>query len=408
MEKADAYLERSNSSPVNLYLRRDEGLLPHDSFFHIIPLAIGRLKSLTIEGTRENLQDITAHLTRPAPLLEELSICGGSHGVLNSNPMLTPTLFDGDLSSLRELALECVRTELPWRNMTNLTWFLLCNTSSVSMQQLLDFLESAPHLRDVDILGTPISGTQYGRVVSLACLKRMSITSGLPPILLDHLLIPTGAELTTQVKLPGLLIKDHLPRSLDNLKNFSAFTKIQLSGRRLYRHIQFSGPNGRVEMIAEISQVDETRETSMLFECLAQFDTSKTIHLEIDYGGSPSSDHPHRALLPMKDLLTLTLSLCASPQIFIYALDPTVGSSGVLVCPKLEEIIIEHRGEFDIESILRVAAARASRGAKLKLVRIVTRGGVAEIDASELKKHVLHVECSHKVDIKGYLGDKED
>ena len=228
--------------------------------------------------------------------------------------------------------------------------------------------------------------------MSLVCLKEIIIVRGLPSVLLDHLLIPIGAELATRVNLPGLLIQDHLPRSLDNLKNLSAFTKIQLSSRKHDMCIRFSGPNGLVEMMSEISRVGETR---VLFKSLAQFDTSKTEQLEIDHGGSPSSEHPYQAFLPMKKLLTLTLFLCARPHIFIHALDPSMSSSGVLVCPKLEEIIVEHRGAFDIESIFGVAAARASRWAKLKRVKIVSWGGLAEIDVSELRKHVSHVECSH-------------
>ena len=43
-----------------------------------------------------------------------------------------------------------------------------------------------------------------------------------------------------------------------------------------------------------------------LLESLAQVDTSKAERLKIDLGDSPSSDPLYRALLPMKDLRTLT------------------------------------------------------------------------------------------------------
>ena len=133
VKKAEVYLKRSKSSPVDMALIRSESPLPYDPFFRIIPLDIGRLESIYIEGTRENLEEITAHLTRPAPLLEELFIYGGTHGAPNLNSILSPTLFNKDLSSLCQLSLESVRTELPWRNMANLTRFMLTNTSSVSM-----------------------------------------------------------------------------------------------------------------------------------------------------------------------------------------------------------------------------------------------------------------------------------
>jgi hypothetical protein len=77
---------------------------PDHPFFEIIPHAIGRLRSLIHRCNAENLQDITAHLSRPAPLLEKLSICGDPNTTSQHyNPVLTPALFNGDLSSLRKL-----------------------------------------------------------------------------------------------------------------------------------------------------------------------------------------------------------------------------------------------------------------------------------------------------------------
>ena len=50
-------------------------------------------------------------------------------------------LFDGNLSSLRELRLKCVRTNLPWRNMAGLTSFTLSYTlrGNFPIEHLLDF-----------------------------------------------------------------------------------------------------------------------------------------------------------------------------------------------------------------------------------------------------------------------------
>jgi hypothetical protein len=82
------YLERSKSLPLNLSLDTEHSLPPCHPFFEIIPHAIGRLKSLSIEAAPDDLEDITAHLSRPAPLLEKLSIrssynivtqCSGPH-----------------------------------------------------------------------------------------------------------------------------------------------------------------------------------------------------------------------------------------------------------------------------------------------------------------------------------------
>jgi len=60
----------------------------------------------------------------------------------------------------------------------------------------------------------------------------------------------------------------------------------------------------------------------------------------------------------------------------------------------LEEIVIEHRGRLGIDNVRFMLEARASRGAKLKLVRIVSRDTSEDIGMSEFEKHVSHVEWS--------------
>lgn len=72
---------------------------------------------------------------------------------------------------------------------------------------------------------------------------------------------------------------------------------------------------------------------------------------------------------------------------------------GILVCPELEELVIEHDEEFDLGVIEWAAAARAVRGAELKVVRIVSWYGddmKAQLDASELKNHVSRVDWGLK------------
>ena len=282
--------------------------------------------------------------------------------------------------------------------MVNLTWFKLAEISSVSIGQLLDFFESAPRLREVKLrysITTP--GTINGRLVSLACLKRIKICGGPPSALLNHLLVPVGAELITKETLSGPLIEDHLPRSLDNLKNFPNFTMIELYADGPFPYLRFSGPNGQVKMIA---RVITSCGTSLLLETLADLDTSKTERLQIYFSASRIQGSPHQALLPMKELRTLKLYHCASPRIFVRVLHPSANLSEAVVCPELEELIIEHRTAFDIEAVVGMAAARASRGVKLETVRIVHwhRSGYTQPNVSELKKHVSHVECNGQWD----------
>ena len=399
-DKTCTYLERSKSSPINLSLSRDHDLAPSDPFLQIIPRAIGRLESLSIKGTPENLQDITTHLSRPAPLLDFLSIDGGSEYAPRRNPVLASPLFNEDLSPLRDLRLRSVRTELPWRNMVNLTSFTLACTSpgEISVRQLLDFFESAPRLCKVQLhSATPTSGAQDGRLVSLACLEWLSIFGSKPSsLLLNHLLIPVGAKLTTRVDLLGPLIEDHLPRSLDNLRNLTGFTEINLSIAVWYPRVQFSGPNGQVAMVPATPRIDTTH---LVLESLARFDTSKVERLEINRGDPSSRDLPYQTFLLMKSLRILTLSDCRSPHIFIDALRPRT-SSEVLICPELEELVLVlcvDEEALNITAVAQMAAMRALRGAKLKSVKIVGHDEAMWINASKLKEHVLCVKCGPDV-----------
>jgi len=405
-DKTRVYLERSKSSPINLQINRKNDLLPHDPLLQIIPLATGRLKSLRLIGSPESLANITAHLTHPAPLLEDLLIDGDCEFYPESNPVLTTSLFNGDLSSLRRLHLQSVRTELPWRNMANLTSFSLRYTSpgEATARHLLDFLEGAPHLREIELpTPTPWSSAQDGRLVSLAYLKKAEFFGGeATSVLLSHLLIPVGVRLTTWGGLPGPLIENHLPRSVDDLRNLSDFTKIHFYVGSWHSLLRFSGPNGRVRMFSTNPYANTT---CLVLGSLARYDTSKTKRLRIVHGNPLSSDSPYQALLPMKGLRILTIVRSNNPIFFIRALDPSADPSGVVVCPKLEELVLVSRMAkkmCDVESLVGMVAARASRGAKLKSIRVLTDGG-PKFNALELEKYVLHVECGSTV-----AGDDRD
>jgi len=379
LEKTRVYLERSKSSPIDLSLHNDHTSIS-DPFFKFLPHVAGRLKSLDIEGRSKHLQAISAYLNHPAPLLEELSIRSFN------DPLLPSTFLDGDLSSLHRLRLEDVGTELLWRNMVNLTSFTLICGWPISASQFLNFFESAPRLRDVRLYSeTPITGVQDGRLVPMACLERMECGGELESHLFDHLLIPAGAHLDMRVNLPSPT-EGRPPKFIDNLKNLPDFTAIGLQTDMT--QMRFSGPNG------EVSMAPLPFDTSSMLNFLAYFDTSKTERLGIQGGTPPAGTLLHLALLPMKGLRTLRLAQCEDLHIFIHALHPGMNSSGIMVCPELEELIIEHKLVFDLKVVEGVAAARASRGAKLKVVKIISwnRCIKAQLDASELKNHVSHVE----------------
>ena len=396
-EKTRVYLERSKSTPINLWLERDDGLLPNDPFLQIAPHALSRLRHLFIGTTPDHLQEITNYLSHPAPLLEELNIFGSTNDPF-LNPALATTLFDGDFSSLHSLCLHSVGTELPWRNMVNLTSFALGYVfePEVTIGQLLDFFESAPRLFDVELtFAAPTNGVQNGRLVSLTHLGKLFIYGSDPSSpLLNHLLIPVGVKMTTELDLPGPKIEDHLPRSLDNLRNLPDFTKIRLRFEPYTVSMEFTGPNGQVRMT---SISPEPAATRLVPRSLALFDTSKTEWFEI-VGSDPLSEDLHQALLSMKTLRTLTLSLCSDLPSFILALKPDPKSTNPIPCSKLESLVFRTGERFDIEAMVGVAAARAFGGAPFKLVKIINCGElVSREGVMELLKHVSHVETSHEV-----------
>jgi len=412
-DKTRVYLERSGSSRINLRLRRGLGLPSLDTFLQIISQAIGRLKSLSVSTDPGDLQDIISHLFHPAPLLETLDIDGGCYDEPQYNPVLASTIFNGDLSSLRRLHLECVRTELPWKNMVNLTSFTLNSSSVGNFGQLLDFFESAPHLRKIGLLFTTlISGGENGRLVSLDHLEKMEIIDcGPPSILLDRLVIPVGAKLVSQPDLDTFIIEDHVPRSLDNFKNLSSIAKIHLHLEGFQPlFVRLSGPYGQFCIMA--MQIDIPPGPAL--ESLARFDTSKTRRLRIDCSSGPlSRDPPYRALLAMKNLRTLVLSrwaglLCA----FMDALNPNTSLSKEVACPSLEELVFVHHlwkdddDEFNIQTVIEMAAARASRGVKLGTVK--DQAELDPVDVLELRKHVSHVEYGPGVDLYEDKSDDSD
>jgi len=272
--------------------------------------------------------------------------------------------------------------------MVNLTSFKLVHTSPITVTQFLDFFESAPHLREVRLSSmAPITGAQNGRLVSLACLTKMNTRGHHPSSpLFDHVLIPVGAHVRIRVDLPIPLVNGRPPRFLNNLTNLPNFTAIKLEDGP--SRMLFSGPNGEVRVVPQVDG------TCLMLGSLTNFDTSKTERLEIKCGKCPFSDPIYGALLPMKDLRTLTLTRCEDPRIFVRALHHGISLSGVVVCPKLEMLVIEHDGTFDIKDIVETAAVRASRGAKLKTVRIFPfhKTVNSRLDVLELKKYVLHVE----------------
>lgn len=102
----------------------------------------------------------------------------------------------------------------------------------------------------------------------------------------------------------------------------------------------------------------------------------------------------YSTFLLMNDLRTLMLIHCVNCP-FILVLNPKRNSSGTVVCPKLEELVLymENKDWFCIDLLLEMARGRASSGSKLPTTTIV--GSQESVPAKEvlrLRDHVSRME----------------
>ena len=183
-------IERSKSAPLEI---RFSLSYQGEAFLLTIP-HIPRLKTLSVYGdSTKFLPVLVERFSRPLLLLDELYI----HFPFDGTPTLPDELFNGNISSVRELTLACIITSLHWRNLPNLTTFNLRGVpeDKILSTQLLNFFESAPHLRYIRLHDSlPISNAPTERVVPLPHLKYLDIATRQARSVLDHLSIPAGAS----------------------------------------------------------------------------------------------------------------------------------------------------------------------------------------------------------------------
>ena len=288
--------------------------------------------------------------------------------------------------------------------MVNLTALILCHTptTDTSIESLLDFLESAPRLCSIHLYSAvPIIGAQSRRLVSLPRLEHMLISgAGLSSPLLDHLLIPIGAKLSIRVASGGSLTHGILPTPLDNLRNLSDFTQIKLHVDKYLAQMQFTGPNGLVNVSPEDVEHDLT---SPVLRSLNWFDTSKTERLKIIHTDPLYVADVIHALASMHNLRSLSLNLCKRPSAFIRALCFPPLSPGTMTCPKLEELILvlqpQEHPDREIRNVIEMVEVRALAGLKLKSLKIANWDGPTHEEARRLEEHVEHVEHGPGVQI---------
>ena len=349
------------------------------------------------------MPDAIGHLYCHAPLLEELDI------VLTSTyaPVLDSALFEGDLSSLRELSLSGVITRLPWNNLANLTTFNLksCNSGRDFITRLLDFFENAPLLHTI-VLEDSIpksSDLPSGRMVSLSHLHMLAITAKpAHSVLLDYLHIPVGASLILEFSFDGgeSPLREYLPETTANLRNVSYITAINLRLAPAQKFVRMNGPSGELRVHARWKDKTVTPYT-MDRRILRSLDLS--ILLSTSRLAVTRYNHPRpaevekcpvfRTLSSMNNLRTLVLTKCNNLP-FILALNPKETPSNLVLCPNLEELVlyIKSQDQFHIKRLNNMAKGRASRDAKLSSIMIV---GVGELapgrEVFKLREHIERV-----------------
>ena len=374
-----------------------------DAFFLVAP-HFHRLKSLVIR--LDVLPDAISHFRCQAPLLENLDISlSGSHA-----PVLDNALFKRDLSSVRRLRLEGVITHLPWNNLANLTRFTLksCLPGRSFITRLLDFFECAPLLHTIvlkDSIPTS-SDAPFGQITSLPNLRALSITAQpAHSILLNHLRTPTHALLSLKFAFcgNGSPLQDYLPGTFANLENLSHVTTINLCFGPAQKRLRLSGPSGELCVLARLEEPDETVSSCTLdhriLRSLSPGFLSTAQRLAVSKYKPPRPKKVEecpvfQTLYFTTSLRTLTLTKCHNLA-FIFALNPEKNSSGLVLCPDLEEIIlyIKSRDHFHIGHLLSMAKKRSVRGAKLSSINIVGLNKL--VPAKEvfgLREHVTHVD----------------
>ena len=394
VDKTRTYIQRSKTSSLKFYLcdtSRD------DAFSLIIP-HLHRLNSLVVYSPT-----LLRHFRCHFPLLERLDICPHAYKYRE----LDGALFNGDLSSLRELRLSGVTTRFPWKNLANLKDFDLKYSRHIDLARLLGFFESAPRLSNVKLhgLNPNSSNTPPRRIVPLRHLNTFNISMDPShPTLLNHLHIPARALLIFDFDLnrDGFSPLRHILEPHPNLMNLSYITTINIHFSSVKKFMRLSGPSGDLHVFgywkyqAAVSRAMNPRILCTLGPSILS--TAQRLALSEYTHPNPTQgvECPiFQTLFSSSDLRTLILNECDTLP-FVLALDPGENSSGPLLCPNLEQLVlyIVYWNQCHVEYLMSMAKNRALNGAKLSSITIVILVDIPQgEEVFRLKEHVTHVEC---------------
>ena len=392
VDKTRTYIQRSQSSSLKFHFG---GFGVIDEALTLVTPHIRRLKSLTIDAPV--LPSVLRHLRRPTPLIEKLDIkCFGDQALDNA-------LFNGDLSSLRELRLHGVVAHFPWTNLSNLRVIDLKSRSySYETTKILDLFVSAPLLHIVSLwYPIPVSSdVPPQRTVPLRHLKVLTImTDSSPSILLHHLLIPAGASVILEFPHHGdeSPFPDYFPERFPNSNNLSQITAINLPCNMNGTSLRLSGPSGSLRLLTPWRK-NPNEVACTIFPTLGPV-ISTTERLAIfgykRVASTNVEDCPiFQTLSSANHLQTLVLADCY-PMLFAKALDPSQNPSNLVLCSNLKKLVlyVKHWSLASAILLIRMAKNRASRGAKFSSITVIEVGDPALGELlSRLKEHVTHVE----------------
>ena len=404
VEKTRIYLDRSKASPLDIWLDDEEPpRFLNDAFLLTVP-HLDRLKSLSLYGSSNDLLQLTKYFGIPVPLLEELDL----RFTCAETPVIQDAIFDGNLSSLRELRLSGVIASLTWTNLSNLTTFALRQVPSnkISVTQLLNCFEHASLLRKIQLRDAfpNSSDAPLERVVPLPHLKFLAIVAQpAHTILLNHLSIPTGASLKQEINFSDdkSPIPTYLQKPCTSLENLSHITSVNLSFNSGV-FLRLDGPSGTLYVYGNWVGVEAWGPPIMdqrILRSLAQFRIPTVERLTITQCKASlpkkvEKSPVYTALLLANNLSSLTLTECINLP-FISTLNPKQNASRIVVCPELEELVlyIQRKDFFYINELLEMVKERASSGAKLSTIRIVSsQEFVPAKEVLKLRNHVSTVE----------------
>jgi hypothetical protein len=405
VDKTRAYIERSKSSPLEIVLYSHRARPYQKDAFHLVLPHISRVRSITIAGGNDLFNVLTTHFSCPVPLLRNLDL-EFSFAPL---PVLNGALFNGDLSSLRKLKLCRIDPHLPWKNLQKLTSFSLrcIPGEKISITQLLDLFENSTFLSEIKLGSMPASSdAPPGRVVALPHLKHLSILTDSRPSsnLLDHLSILPGVYLHQEFVFPyddnTSLLRTLLPKTSHNLQNISHITSVYLDFDEEDVIIQLSGPSGKLYISGQRDRWSSSAiPDRILLQSLDNFVLSRVQELRVTmYELSPrrgkDASYPCYILSAMEDLRTLFLNK-GNILPFFLALNPSQHPSELVLCPKLESLVlyVESQWFFGTSGLVAMAKERASRGVKLESVTWVNLDEPPSgEEAQGLREYVTRVE----------------